>query len=202
MAEDARRAPRIYTKRPAAGRWAVTDFPFPPQIPGMWRRLSRAQREQWLIAACNRHFKWMRRREGSQDAECGNVFVIDGAAIVDYPAFLCALGEAINGPGGYFGGIGLSSLEDCLGGSFGATLPFVLRIKNMSAARGHLDGIALAEWASQRIAAGDFSDDEGKLWLAEAVRDGQRQSRSLLDVVIDVLHFHGVTIEPETSDAH
>jgi len=30
---------------------AVTDFPFPRECPGMWRSLSREQREQWLIAA-------------------------------------------------------------------------------------------------------------------------------------------------------
>lgn len=167
----------------------------------MWRGLSRAQREQWLIAACNRHFKWMRRRQGWQDAEPGTVFLIDGAAIADYPAFLCALGEAVNGPGGYFGGIRCSSLQDCLHGSFGATLPFVLRIADVEACRARLDGNALAEWASQRLAAGDYLDDEGELWLTDAIRDGRRQSRSLLGVVVDVLQSHGVTIEAEVTDA-
>lgn len=183
--------------RATAGRWATTDFPFPPERLGMWRALSPAQREEWLIAACNRRFKWMKRGRCLQDAEPGTVFFIDGAAIVDYAAFLCALGEAINGPGGYFGGMGSLSLQDCLGGAFGATPPFVLRIKNIDAARAHLDGTALAEWASQRIASGEFLNDDGKAWLTEAVLDGQRQSRSLLDVVIEILQAHGVTIEPD-----
>ena len=185
----------LSTSRPTAGKWAVTDFPFPPGVPGRWRPLSRAQREQWLIAACNRHFKKLRRRQGWKDAEAGTVFVIDGAAIVDHPALLCALGEAINGPGGYFGGMKSLSLQDCLFGSFGVTLPFVLRIENMDACRAHLDGLALAEWASRRLASGDFLDEDGKRWLEEAVRDGRRQLRCFLDVVLDELRFHGVAIE-------
>jgi len=187
--------------RAAAGRWAATDFPFPPERPGMWRPLSLAQREQWLIAACNRHFKWMRRRQGWRDAEPGTVFVIDGAVIADHPALMCALGEAINGPGGYFGGTDLLSLQDCLYGSFGVTLPFVLRIENIDACRAHLDGRALAEWASRRLASAAFPDEEGKVWLAESVREGRLQSRSLLDVVLDVLQSHGVTVEAEGIDA-
>lgn len=155
-----------------AKKHAVTNFPFPPERSGMWRALSRAQREQWLIAARNRHFKWLKRRQGSPDAAPGRVFVLDGSAITDFPALMCALGEAINGPGGYFGGTNLISLEDCLYGSFGVTLPFVLRIDNFEACRAHLDGKALAEWASEELAAGDFFDDAGKDYLAEAVRNG------------------------------
>lgn len=185
--------------RPAARRRAATDFPFPPEAPGRWRALSRAQREQWLIAACNRHFKWLRRRGGWQDAAPGTIFVVDGAAVADYSTFLCALGETVNGPGGYFGGMKSLSLQDCLFGSFGVTLPFVLRIENMDACRARLDGLALAEWASERIAAGDFLDDEGKAWLAEAARAGRAQRRCLLDEVIEVLRYHGVTIEAGTA---
>lgn len=167
----------------------------------MWRLLSLAQREQWLIAACNRHFKWRRRRQGWQDAKPGTVFVVDGAAITDHPALMCALGEAINGPGGYFGGTNSDSLEDCLYGSFGVTLPFVLRINNIDTCRARLDGKALAEWASQRLASGDFVDDGGKEWLAEAIRDGRLQRRSLLDEVLGVLRSHGVTIEMDGTHA-
>ncbi|MGR7001821.1 barstar family protein [Yinghuangia aomiensis] len=36
-----------------------------------------------------------------------------------------ALGETVNGPGGYFGG-NLDALDDCLGGTFGYTAPGTL----------------------------------------------------------------------------
>lgn len=163
----------------------------------MWRPLSRAEREQWLIAACNRHFKWLERRQGWPDAPPGTEFVMDGAVITDLSAFMCALGEAINGPGGYFGGTNLNSLEDCLYGSFGVTLPFTLRINNIEVCRANLDGKALAEWASHELASGGFVDDDGKDWLTGAVRNGRLQMQSLLDVVLDVLRAHGVTIEAQ-----
>jgi hypothetical protein len=174
---------------------ARTDFPFPPEVAGTWRALSRAQREQWLIAARNRHFKWGKRRGGWKDAAAGAVFVIDGAAITDHPAFLCALGEAINGPGGYFGGSGAASLQDCLFGSFGVTLPFALRILDASACRKALDGAALARWARERLAAGDFLDNDGERYLIDAERRGRQGSRSLLDELLDELRFHEVTID-------
>jgi hypothetical protein len=129
------------------------------------------------------------------DAEAGAVFVLDGAAIEDLPAFLCALGEAINGPGGYFGGLNLVSLEDCLHGSFGVTLPFVLRILNAGALRKALDAWALADWARRSLALSDFPNEEGRLSLLETERQGREGSRCLLDEVLEMLRFHGVTIE-------
>ncbi|MBD3920226.1 barstar family protein [Paenibacillus sp. PR3] len=53
------------------------------------------------------------------------VFHLDGNNIVDHSSFYCALGEAINGPGGYFG-FNISSLIDCLRGGFGAVTPFTI----------------------------------------------------------------------------
>lgn len=123
---------------------AATDFEFPPKVIGTWRFLSNVQREQWLIAACNRHFKWARRPGGWTDAAPGAVFAIDGAAIVDYSALLCALGEAINGPGGYFGGLSPAlSLQDCLFGGFGVTLPFTLQITNIERCRQQSHGVTI-----------------------------------------------------------
>ncbi|MEU7066324.1 barstar family protein [Streptomyces sp. NPDC046161] len=45
-------------------------------------------------------------------------YVIDGARVHSLQDFWTALGEAVNGPGGYFGR-GLDSLTDCLRGGFG-----------------------------------------------------------------------------------
>lgn len=175
-------------------RTVATDFPFPPDGTGTWRALSRTQRERWLVAARNRHFKWLKRRGGWKDADSGTIFCIDGSPIRDLPGFLCALGEAVNGPGGYFG-LSLISLEDCLFGAFGVTLPFVLRIQNYDDCRRNLNATALMEWARGRIAAGDFHDDEGRHWLVVAELDGREGRTTLLDVALEGLRSHGVVIE-------
>ncbi|WP_196445501.1 barstar family protein [Planomonospora sp. ID67723] len=49
----------------------------------------------------------------------------------------CALGEAINGPGGYFGW-NLAALDDCLRGRWGARPPFRLIRRHAEGARRHL----------------------------------------------------------------
>ncbi len=46
------------------------------------------------------------------------LYVIDGAQVTSLESFWKALGEAVNGPGGYFGE-SLDGLEDCLHGGFG-----------------------------------------------------------------------------------
>ncbi|GAB3899118.1 hypothetical protein GCM10029964_084580 [Kibdelosporangium lantanae] len=57
--------------------------------------------------------------------------------MTDIDGFYCAIGEAINGPGGYFGW-NLSALDDCLRGGFGAQAPFRLVWHNSAVAREHL----------------------------------------------------------------
>ncbi|MFH8468838.1 barstar family protein [Streptomyces sp. NPDC017991] len=44
---------------------------------------------------------------------------------MDEPGFFCALGEAVNAPGGYFGR-NLDALDDCLRGRWGTRRPFTL----------------------------------------------------------------------------
>ncbi|MEU0136211.1 barstar family protein [Streptomyces sp. NPDC006296] len=45
-------------------------------------------------------------------------YVIDGSGITGLDGFWAAMGEAVNGPGGYFGR-NLDSFADCLRGGFG-----------------------------------------------------------------------------------
>ncbi|MFF3688547.1 barstar family protein [Streptomyces sp. NPDC002187] len=45
-------------------------------------------------------------------------YVIDGAGITGLDSFWRAIGEAVNGPGGYFGS-NLDALADCLSGGMG-----------------------------------------------------------------------------------
>ncbi|CAM5420187.1 barstar family protein [Streptomyces aurantiogriseus] len=51
----------------------------------------------------------------------------------------CAIGEAVNGPGGHFGR-NLSASADCLGGDFGATAPFTLNWRYSSQSCERLKG--------------------------------------------------------------
>jgi hypothetical protein len=57
--------------------------------------------------------------------------------ITDFDAFFCAIGEAINGPGGWFGG-GLFWLHEAAIGGSGATPGFHLVWHDSELARTHL----------------------------------------------------------------
>ena len=99
---------------------------------GMWRPLDAEGRRAWLSVALRSHGY---RSGGRPDAPAGRVFTLDGRAVTDRDGFYCALGEAVNGPCGYFGW-NLDALDDCLCGGFGATTPFTLEWRHSAVARG------------------------------------------------------------------
>jgi RNAse (barnase) inhibitor barstar len=90
-----------------------------PADPNRWSRCGPEGREFWLRTALANHVY------GSPDKVSGSTYHLDGRHITDKPGFFCALGEAVNGPGGYFGW-GLDALNDCLLGRWGAAPPFAL----------------------------------------------------------------------------
>ncbi|MDI3419625.1 barstar family protein [Streptomyces luteolus] len=90
-----------------------------PGLPNLWARCDEPGRRFWLTTAL------ANRARTAEDAAPGTTFHLDGRHIIDEAAFFCALGEAVNGPGGYFGW-GLDALADCLCGHFGARRPFAL----------------------------------------------------------------------------
>lgn len=69
---------------------------------------------------------------------------MDGRCITDEPSLYPALGEAVNGPGGYFGGC-LDALVDCLRGNFGPTSPATVRWRNAPIAHEHLSHVLTPE---------------------------------------------------------
>ncbi|MFB6635597.1 barstar family protein [Streptomyces sp. NPDC056362] len=101
---------------------------------GMWHELSSEERRAWLSVAL-----WSReyQRRGKPDVPAGHTFALDGRHIVDRDSFYCAIGEAVNGPGGYFGW-NLDALDDCLSGGWGATAPFTLYWDSSAEARARL----------------------------------------------------------------
>ncbi|SNT51948.1 Barstar, RNAse (barnase) inhibitor [Actinacidiphila glaucinigra] len=101
---------------------------------GMWHELAPEDRHAWLSVAL-----WSReyQRQGRPDAPAGQAFTLDGRHIVDRDSFYCAIGEAVNGPGGYFGW-NLDALDDCLRGGWGAATPFTLHWDSSAEVRARL----------------------------------------------------------------
>ncbi|MGW0334418.1 barstar family protein [Streptomyces sp. NPDC003011] len=90
-----------------------------PAEPNHWARCDAEGRQFWLGTALDNHV------HGRPDRPPGTTYHLDGHHVTDEPGFFCALGEAVNGPGGYFGW-GLDTLSDCLCGRWGAAGPFTL----------------------------------------------------------------------------
>ncbi|MDT0468539.1 barstar family protein [Streptomyces gibsoniae] len=104
----------------------------PPGTLGAWSDLDARERDAWLDLVRERFC----RRE-RHDRPAGHAYELDGRHITDVPGLYLALGEAVNGPGGYFGGC-LAALDDCLRGTFGHTAPATLLWRNSANAREHL----------------------------------------------------------------
>jgi hypothetical protein len=66
------------------------------------------------------------------------VYHLDGRHVTDYDAFCCAIGEAVNGPGGWFGGDLFWLHENVATGDGGATPGFHLIWHHSDVARTHL----------------------------------------------------------------
>lgn len=89
-----------------------------PAATNLWSTFTEIQRERWLEVT---RLSFMMDQEDKRY----EVYSFDATYVVYVTSFFCALGEAINGPGGYFG-----FLEDCLCGGFGAIPPFTINLKN------------------------------------------------------------------------
>ena len=118
---------------------------------GCWHAFSFSERREWLdevrIRNCN--------SSCVKDDDINGSYEIDGSFIRDYPSFFLAIGEAINGPGGYFGG-SLDALDDCCLGGFGAVTPFTLLWKNHQSSR---DALTKEAWRQEFNARGsEYSD--------------------------------------------
>lgn len=82
-----------------------------------WKRLPPEHVQGWLEAA-------RRFRTKTEDIE-HKIIKINSEGLDDKKKFYCALGEAVNGPLGYFGS-NLDALDDCLKGDFGIKGDFTL----------------------------------------------------------------------------
>lgn len=83
-----------------------------PALSG-WLRWPVDYQEDWLHVVQN---SWFARGYRAGRYGVGEVVFLDGAEMHTRAGFYCALGEAVNGPRGYFGA-NLDALGDCLAGS-------------------------------------------------------------------------------------
>ncbi|WP_433203747.1 barstar family protein [Dactylosporangium sp. CS-047395] len=116
----------------AAAIWALWQAGGPGEA-NRWAGYDRELRDAWCQAALSHH------RQSGPDRPPGATVHLDGRHVTDAEGFYCALGEAVNGPGGYFGAH-LDALEDCLRGGFGLAAPFRLVWHAAGVAREHLAG--------------------------------------------------------------
>jgi len=123
----------------------------------------------------------------------GSTYAMDGAHVSDLTSFLCALGEAINGPRGYFGST-IEAMDDCAVGGFGATPPFTLEMHQARRCREHLDARAMVDWCEDRIAQRSYLDEDGLAWLSYSRENADNEGASLFELILDVLASRGVRV--------
>lgn len=100
-------------------KWMISK----PVVINTWASLSKKQRLGWLeVVRIHSNFNKNNTAENKH-------YYLDMTYVMDSISFFCALGEAMNGPGGYYG-FNLDSVEDCFCGGFGAEPPFYLHFNN------------------------------------------------------------------------
>ena len=139
---------------------------------GCWHAFSFSEKREWLNEVRLRHCG-LTRVKGD---EVNGSYEIDGSFIRDYPSFFLAIGEAVNGAGGYFGGC-LDALDDCCLGGFGAVAPFTLLWRDHQESRNALTKEA---WMRELAARGEHSE----AYL----------SSDLFDAIVEVLEERGVKL--------
>lgn len=117
-------------------------------------------------------------------------YEISGEHIKDIPSLCRALERAVGGAEDSWGWT-LDCIEDRLYGGFGMDHPCTLTWQRSDLSRRIFDARALAEWATRRLAAGDYLDEQGRAWLTQLQADGRAGRRTLFDRIIELLAFVG-----------
>ncbi|KOG31547.1 hypothetical protein ADK37_30475 [Streptomyces resistomycificus] len=92
----------------------------------LWRDDRAAAPNEWAPLTGNLRREWLQLTRKTAGADVrGGEYHLDGRFVTDAQGLHCAIGEAVNGPGGYYGQC-WHSLGDCLDGGFGAVPPFTL----------------------------------------------------------------------------
>lgn len=156
----------------------------PPETKNEWIILSEDGRRGWLEVV--RRYRFC---VGSvPERRTNETFYLDGTYITDYSSFFIAVGEAINGPGGYYGS-SLDGFEDCLccRREFGTFGDFTMVWGNYQVAKEHLD---LKAWQREVT---------HRQKMENRALDGREYSKditgpSLLSVIEEIIEERGITI--------
>jgi hypothetical protein len=127
------RMSELFTPVPEYARPVWECWPAgPPDTLGAWIRLDTRRRGARLDLVRERACRRVHR-----DRPARHAYELDGRYITDEAGLYLALGEAVNGPGGYFGGC-LDALVDCLLGTFGYTATATMLWRHAATACEHL----------------------------------------------------------------
>jgi RNAse (barnase) inhibitor barstar len=158
-----------------------------PQEKNLWAAYSSSVRLAWLDVVRSHDHPGLH-----SDAPPGTTFELDGQNSTDYAGLYCAIGEAVNGPGGYFGA-DLGALDDCLSGGFGAQIPFTLVWRDFDVALRHL---SKPPYGQQSLCGGSAPSYDGILQAEknDKVPNGGSVTLPYIDRVLEVLGNKGVSV--------
>jgi hypothetical protein len=159
---------------------------------GLWKQLPQRARIGWLTAAYARYFAFIGLWDQKQP---GSIVELDGRCIDGLAAFFCAIGEAVNGPAGYFGK-NLNGFADCVMGGFGITPPWTLHWHHSQVARKALGYEETLRYEREQYDLDDFPDDEARTAARATIDDlSNHRGSTLFDAIIEILNERGITVE-------
>jgi hypothetical protein len=161
-------------------------FAFPPVELHAWRSLNHEGRELWLRAMRDRVFEGAERFPFSKAS--GRRVELDGALFDDLTGFYCAIGEAVNGPGGYFGA-SPEAFHDCLFGGFGLEVPYTVVWRDSGRSARALDSAALLSYLDSEcdgeLDSVDFA--EGIAWRDRTRAAAMSGKRTMFDEIVETI---------------
>jgi hypothetical protein len=102
--------------------------------------------------------------------------------------FYCAIGEAVNGPGGYFG-LSMLAFDDCLFSGFGLEFPYTIVWRESQRSQRVLDAQALLKYLDDQC---DYDLDpewfaEGIAWREKTRRAALAGEQTMFDKIADII---------------
>lgn len=158
-----------------------------------WRKSRPTKKNEWAVYDEESKRDWLNivslyndfYRIQQANKSVNHHFELDGTCIVDYSSFFCAIGEAVNGAGGYFGK-NIYSMIDCIYGGYGALAPFTLVWMNSHIAKDNLDQQAWQKEIEAVRQQNTFIGEEDFL--------GEIGDRPLIDAIVENLERVSVTV--------
>lgn len=121
-------------------------------------------------------------------------YVLDGSRIWTTQEFFDAVGEAVGGPGTYFGA-NLDAFNDCLSGGFGTPedRSFYFVLDDSSSVRERLGVAATVEWLREKLV--DGNPNNSNYFLLEIDELERGTGRTLFDILLEIFEAQKVRLE-------